>query len=82
MALPAVARLFYSELHPLEWLRRDGGAALPAPPLRCEQRAGDVLFLPRLWGHGTLNVGEVDGVATPFSLRQGLEFGLGSTGTG
>ena len=81
---------FYSEVHPLEWLRRrprrgaggvDAGAggadvgAGGARALECEQRAGDVLFVPRLWGHGTLNLGETLGVAMPFALRHGVEWG-------
>ena len=74
---------FYSELHPLEWLRRarlgpadrerDRGA-VATRPLECEQRAGDVLFVPRLWGHGTVNLGEAVGVAIPFALRHGLDY--------
>ena len=62
---------FYSELHPLEWLRRGSDAHVGSRALECEQAAGDVLFLPRLWGHATINVGEVVGVATPFALREG-----------
>ena len=61
------ARAFYSELHPREWMARNRSAGVP--PLECEQAAGDVFFLPRLWGHGTLNVGEAVGVATPFAVR-------------
>ena len=63
---------FYSELHPLEWLRRGSSRGALNPPLKCEQRAGDVLFVPRLWTHGTINFGETVGVATPFSLRDRL----------
>ena len=48
-----------------------GGVHVGSRALECEQSAGDVLFLPRLWGHATINVGEVVGVATPFALRQG-----------
>ena len=67
---------FYSELHPRRWLGKaarhadaSGGA------LQCEQRPGDVLFVPKLWGHCTLNLGETVGVATPFSLRGGVDYG-------
>ena len=42
---------------------------------QCEQRPGDVLFVPKLWGHCTLNLGETVGVATPFSLRGGVDYG-------
>ena len=67
-------------LHPLEWLRSGmrhtpAGLAQGVPPLVCEQRAGDVLFVPHLWGHGTINRGETVGVATPFSLRGGVDYG-------
>ncbi len=65
---------FYSELHPLEWLRRGRHLASGAQPLECEQRVGDVLFVPRLWGHGTVNLDETVGVAMPFSLRQGVDY--------
>ena len=78
---------FYSELHPREWLRRrrhlpasgsdTGGwstADTAGAPLVCEQHPGDVLFVPKLWGHGTLNMGETVGVAVPFSLRQGVDY--------
>ena len=64
---------FYSELHPLEWLRakrRHRGHAA----IECEQQAGDVLFVPQLWGHGTLNLEESIGVAFPFALRQGVDY--------
>ena len=67
---------FYSELHPRRWLGKaarhtdaSGGA------LQCEQRPGDVLFVPKLWGHCTINLGETVGVATPFSLRGGVDYG-------
>ena len=67
---------FYSELHPREWHRR--GKPVPAGAEEevrlCEQRAGDVLFVPHLWGHGTLNLGETLGVAFPFSLRSALDY--------
>ena len=70
---------FYSELHPKEWLRRTGGDGAGetrgGAALECEQRAGDVLFVPALWGHLTLNLGESVGVATPFTLRNGVDYG-------
>ena len=82
---------FYSEVHPLEWLRRraedqettradapdHATTRLQPPPLECEQRAGDVLFVPRLWGHGTVNLGEAVGVAIPFTLRQSVDYAGG-----
>ena len=71
---------FYSELHPLEWLRRRvRGPAGQPPALECVQRAGDVLYVPPLWGHGTINLGETVGMAAPFALRVGVDYagGLG-----
>ena len=67
------SQAFYTELHPLEWQRRAANRSMAAP-LECEQRAGDVLFVPRLWAHATINVGEVVGVATPFALRSGVDY--------
>ena len=67
------SQAFYTELHPLEWQRRATNRSMAAP-LECEQRAGDVLFVPRLWAHATINVGEVVGVATPFALRTGVDY--------
>lgn len=64
---------FYSEEHPLAWLRASR-RHLGHVPLECEQRAGDVLFVPHLWGHGTVNLEESVGVAFPFALRQGVDY--------
>lgn len=44
------------------WLAEDV-PRLPAPPLRCTQEAGDVLFLPPLWAHAVLNLAESVGYA-------------------
>jgi len=54
----------YSKIPMKEWVAKD----LPkltgdAKPLECMQRAGDVIFVPHLWGHGTYNVQESVGVA-------------------
>lgn len=38
-------------------------------PLECVQKAGDVLYLPSLWNHMTLNIGETIGVGA----QEGLE---------
>ena len=43
--------------------------------LQCEQRPGDVLFVPKLWGHCTLNLGETVGVATAARRRGGVDYG-------
>ena len=39
--------------------------APPPPPLRleCEQRAGDLLFVPNNWGHAVLNLEPSVGLA-------------------
>jgi len=43
--------------------------------LRCEQRAGDVLYLPDFWGHAVLNLQPSVGVATEFaSPRMQFEY--------
>ena len=66
---------FYSEMHPREWLRENPEPALAgSPALECEQRTGDVLFVPHLWGHGTVNIGESVGAAFPFALRHGVDY--------
>jgi len=41
---------------------------LPASkrPMECEQRAGDIIFVPSLWGHGVINLEESVGLALEF----------------
>lgn len=41
---------------------------LPAEraPLTCVQEAGDVMFVPRAWGHGVLNLATTVGYALEF----------------
>jgi hypothetical protein len=62
------ADAFYSSLPANELLAelsdRDGNSG--SRPLECEQRAGDVLFLPDKWGHATLNVQTSIGLAYEF----------------
>ena len=38
-------------------------------PLECTQEAGDVLFVPTLWAHGTLNLKQSIGVAYEISVE-------------
>lgn len=38
-------------------------------PIRVTQRAGDVLYVPALWGHATLNTAQSIGVAHEFSVE-------------
>lgn len=40
-----------------------------AQPVRITQRAGDVLYVPALWGHATLNTAQSIGVAHEFSVE-------------
>ena len=51
-----------------QWLR-DQYPKLPdeEKPLECMQRAGDVLFVPNLFAHGTYTVQESVGVAVEFN---------------
>lgn len=37
--------------------------------LQCTQHAGDVMFVPALWSHGTLNLRQSIGVAHEFSVE-------------
>lgn len=61
---------FYSTT-PAQRLFVSGGASAGAggEPVRVTQRAGDVLFVPALWGHATLNTQQSIGVAHEFSVE-------------
>lgn len=37
--------------------------------LQCTQHPGDVMFVPSLWGHATLNMKQSIGVAHEFSVE-------------
>lgn len=37
--------------------------------MQCTQRAGDIMFVPSLWGHATLNMKQSIGVAHEFSVE-------------
>lgn len=68
------ARGMYSKLPAEERFLREhnGTAAVPeseARPLECTQHAGDLLFVPTLWSHGTLNVRQSIGTAYEFSIE-------------
>jgi hypothetical protein len=45
----------------------DGDAPRAPAPLECTQEAGDVLYVPRSWGHGVLNLETSVGYAREFS---------------
>ena len=49
---------------------------LSGRPLECEQRAGDVLVLPALWGHATLNAAPSIGFATELHFDRQFDLGL------
>ena len=54
----------------------DVGARLPPPgneadweELRCVQEAGDVVYVPRLWGHAVINLKQSVGAAVEFEQQ-------------
>lgn len=57
---------FYSTLSALEFVTTDPAAK---DAYQCTQRAGDILFVSSLWGHGTLNIKQSIGVAHEFSIE-------------
>ena len=46
-----------------------GGGDGEATELQCVQHAGDILYVPTLWGHGTINEQQSIGVAFELSLE-------------
>lgn len=65
----------FSKQPALDWARNlalssaAGSHVGHAPPLRCAQRAGDVLYVPALWSHATLNLQQAIGMAWEVSLE-------------
>ena len=59
----------YSAVPIARWLREHDGGAHTARAIECVQRAGDVLYVPRGWGHGVLNLAPSVGVAVEFALH-------------
>ena len=57
------------------------GGALNATgrPLLCEQRAGEVLIVPELWGHATVNLAPSVGWASELVFDRSYDDGLGAT---
>jgi hypothetical protein len=49
--------------------RRRSGTRNGSAVYECEQRAGDVIVLPDLWGHVTLNLQTSVGVAQEFAYE-------------
>ena len=56
---------FYSVLPALEFTRRDLRAQ---SSLQCTQQAGDIVFVPKNWGHATLNIRQSIGLAYELSI--------------
>ena len=66
-------RATYAQRHvalALDAAARTGGA-----PPECEQRAGDVLLVPPLWGHATLNLAPSLGFATELQFDRAFDLG-------
>lgn len=64
------ARAFYSKQPVAQWLRDaepEWHRNNTNRPLQCVQRPGDVLYVPRDWGHGVVNLDNTIGVATEFN---------------
>ena len=64
----------YSIIPPSEWTSVSD--AVPpgvagGRPLMCTQQAGDLLYVPRAWGHATLNLQQSVGVAIEFNNLPG-----------
>lgn len=54
----------------LQWLEEDYPALRESKAFwECEQRAGDVLYVPCEWGHAVLNVEDTIGLAVEFKYR-------------
>ena len=57
----------------LDFIRLDPRArptsGLSDGSFHCTQHAGDVIYVPPLWGHATLNVKQSIGVAHEFSVE-------------
>ena len=59
-------RSFYSSQPVADWLRADGERR--DRPLECVQEPGDILYVPHMWGHATLNLADCVGMATEFEF--------------
>jgi hypothetical protein len=62
---------FYSTITGLEFSKSINAAEheIPDGILECTQNAGDIMFVPALWGHATLNTMQSIGVAHEFSVE-------------
>jgi len=66
---------FYSTVPALMYFQKESNVNVSSlRPLYCTQRAGDILYVPALWGHGTLNTLQSIGVAHEFTVESfGME---------
>ena len=60
---------FYTTMPALPFVRQESGPNGRATrALQCTQRPGDILFVPSLWGHATLNLKQSIGAAFEFAV--------------
>ena len=55
-----------------------GAEGVSGAPLRCEQRAGDTIVVPALWGHATVNLAPSVGWATEIRFDRTFDLGMGA----
>ena len=64
---------FYTTVPAVEFARMfaedDADSGIFDELLECTQYAGDIMYVPTLWGHGTLNIKQSIGVAHEFSVE-------------
>ena len=63
------AERFWSNKPSLEWLQQDF-CNLPSPPIEVIQNPGDVVYVPRDYGHAVINL--EDSVAVAFEFYEGV----------
>ena len=51
-------------------LARTSGTSPLVTVIQFTQHAGDIVYIPALWGHGTLNLKQSIGVAYEFSVEE------------
>ena len=59
----------YSTQHPAAWFEQEYAQA-DAKPLECIQEAGDLLVVPSMWGHATINIETSIGMAFEFTFLE------------
>jgi ankyrin repeat protein len=63
------AERFWSNKPSLEWLQQDY-CNLPSPPIEVIQNPGDIIYVPRDYGHAVINL--EDSVAVAFEFMEGV----------